>query len=418
MKDLFEFGPGRADDVAPGDRGRRKEILGGKGAGLAEMCRMGLPVPPGFTLATTVCPRFYASGKKVPKSVMADVRKAVARLESELGRGFGSAERPLLVSVRSGAAVSMPGMMDTVLNLGLTARGVEGLAKMSGSRRFALDARRRFIQMFGNVVSGCDGEAFEHVLSSAKRAAGVDADVGLDEEALAGVVEGFLEVYRKQTGHAFPEDPWDQLERSITSVFGSWESDRAVKYRKIHAIAGLVGTAVNVQAMVFGNLGPTSGTGVAFTRDPSTGRNVFYGEFLMNAQGEDVVAGIRTPEPIEGLAAKSPKAWAELVKIRGLLERHNRDIQDLEFTIEDGRLYMLQTRRGKRTAAAAVQIAFDMVTEGLISKEEAVSRIEPVQVDQLQVVRRELQGATFFSAIDHMKSTLSSCAKYGSFGER
>jgi len=383
MKDLFEFGPGRADDVAKADRGRRKEILGGKGAGLAEMCRLGLPVPPGFTLATTVCPRFYKSGKRIPKEVMADVRKAVARLESELGRGFGSAERPLLVSVRSGAAVSMPGMMDTVLNLGLTARCVDGLAKLSGSRRFALDARRRFVQMFGDVVSGCDHDAFEHVLAAAKRAAGVDADVGLDEHALEGVVAGFLEVYLEQTGHAFPEDPWDQLERAIAAVFGSWESDRAVKYRKIHAITGLIGTAVNVQAMVFGNLGATSGTGVAFTRDPSTGRNVFYGEFLMNAQGEDVVAGIRTPEAIAGLEAKSPKAYAELLRIRALLERHTRDIQDIEFTIEDGRLFMLQTRRGKRTAAAAVQVAFDMVREGLISKEEAVTRIEPVQVDQL-----------------------------------
>ena len=378
MKAIYEFGPGRAE----GD-GTAKETLGGKGAGLAEMCRLGLPVPPGFTIATTVCPRFYKAGRRVPKDVMAGVRKAVARLEKELSRGFGDPARPLLVSVRSGAAVSMPGMMDTVLNLGLSARCVDGLATQSGDRRFALDARRRFIQMYGDVVAGVDHDAFEEVLSAAKREAGTTQDTGLDADALERVVARYLEVFKAHTSRDFPEDPWAQLEGAVEAVFNSWESERAVKYRRIHGIKGLVGTAVNVQAMVFGNLGARSGTGVAFTRDPSTGENVFYGEFLMNAQGEDVVAGIRTPEPIADLAKHEPAAFAELVRVRGLLERHYRDVQDLEFTIEQGRLYMLQTRRGKRTAAAAVKIAHDMAKSGLITRAEAVSRVEPVQVDQL-----------------------------------
>ncbi len=378
MKVIFEFGPGRAEGFAEG-----KQVLGGKGLGLAEMCQAGLPVPPGFTIPTTVCPRFYASGKKIPKEVMAGARKAIAKLEKELGRGFGHADRPLLVSVRSGAAVSMPGMMDTVLNLGLSAASVDGLAKLSGSRRFALDSRRRFIQMFGDVVCGVPSDGFEHVLADERSLAGVRTDAELDEKSLASVVKRYLEIFRKHTGSAFPEDPYDQLEKAIAAVFGSWESERAVKYRKINGITGLVGTAVNVQAMVFGNLGATSGTGVAFTRDPSTGENVFYGEFLMNAQGEDVVAGIRTPEPIEDLEKRSPLAYAELLRIRTALETTYRDMQDIEFTIEDGKLYMLQTRRGKRTAAAAVRAAFEMVRDGLITKEEAVSRIEPAQVDQL-----------------------------------
>jgi pyruvate, orthophosphate dikinase len=378
MKEIFEFGPGRAD----GD-GTMKTVLGGKGAGLAEMCRLGLPVPPGFTIATTVCPRFYKAGKRVPKDILAGARASIARIEAELGRGFGNAERPLLVSVRSGAADSMPGMMDTVLNLGLTAAATEGIAAMTGNRRFALDARRRFLQMFGDVVSGVPRAKFEDVLSAAKTDAGVSLDTGLNEHALECVVADFLDVYRDGTGHEFPDDPWKQLEAAITAVFDSWEGERAVKYRKIHGITGLAGTAVNVQAMVFGNLGETSGTGVAFTRSPSTGEDSFYGEFLMNAQGEDVVAGIRTPAKINELAQLQPKAYEELSSYRKLLERHYRDVQDMEFTIEAGRLYMLQTRRGKRTAAAAVKAAFDMVREGLISKEEAVLRIEPAQVDQL-----------------------------------
>src|SRR5262245_24593126 len=378
MKEVYEFGPGRADG-----RGDMKDLLGGKGAGLAEMCRLGLPVPPGFTIPTTVCPRWYASGREVPRSVMAAARRAVARLEKELGRGFGDPLRPLLVSVRSGAAVSTPGMMDTVLNLGLTGAAVEGLAAMSGSRRFALDARRRFVQMFGDVVAGVPHAAFEEVLTEARHEAGVKTDSALSQEALEGVVARYLEVYRAHAKEDFPDDPWLQLERSIGAVFGSWESERAVTYRRIHKITGLRGTAVTVQAMVFGNRGPRSGTGVAFTRDPSTGENVFYGEFLMNAQGEDVVAGIRTPEPLSALAAASPTANDELVRIRALLETHYRDAQDLEFTIEEGRLYMLQTRRAKRTTAAAVRIAHDLAQEGRLTREEAVSRIQPEEVDRL-----------------------------------
>jgi pyruvate,orthophosphate dikinase len=381
LKTIYEFGPGRADGT--GDMGDMKDVLGGKGAGLADMCRKKLPVPPGFTIATTVCPRYYAAGKRLPKDVAAGAKKAIARIEKEQNRGFGDPARPLLVSVRSGAAVSMPGMMDTVLNLGLSAACVDGLAKMSGSRRFALDARRRFLQMFGDVVAGVDHDRFEHALAEAKAEARVASDSDLPEPALEQLVARYLSVYRDATGEDFPEDPYVQLDRAVGAVFGSWESDRAVKYRKIHGITGLRGTAVTVQAMVFGNLGPTSGTGVAFTRDPSTGENRFYGEFLMNAQGEDVVAGIRTPESIEKLAEASPAAHERLLEIRDLLERSYRDMQDIEFTIEDGRLFMLQTRRGKRTTAAAVRVAFDMANEGLISREEAVARISPSEVDRL-----------------------------------
>jgi pyruvate,orthophosphate dikinase len=378
MKEVFEFGPGRADGT-----GAMKDVLGGKGAGLAEMCRLGLPVPPGFTIATTVCPRFTAAGGRVPRSTMTASRRAMARLEAELGRGFGDPERPLLVSVRSGAAISMPGMMDTVLNLGLTAAAVEGLARASGDRRFALDARRRFVQMFGGVVAGVPHDAFEEVLTEAKHDAGVRADTALSAEALEKVVARQLEVYRAHAKADFPDDPWEQLERAIGAVFGSWESDRARTYRRIHKITGLRGTAVTVQAMVFGNRGPRSGTGVAFTRDPSTGEDVFYGEYLMNAQGEDVVAGIRTPEPLETLSQASPAAYAELLRVRALLEGHYRDAQDIEFTIEEERLYLLQTRRAKRTTAASVRIAHDLAREGRISREEAVSRIQPEEVDRL-----------------------------------
>jgi pyruvate,orthophosphate dikinase len=379
MKTIFEFGAGRAEAPTKDP----KDVLGGKGAGLADMCRKGLPVPPGFTIATTVCPLYYARGKRVPREVMAGVRKGIASVEKDLGRGFGDPAKPLLVSVRSGAAVSMPGMMDTVLNLGLTAACVDGLAAMSGSRRFALDARRRFVQMFGDVVASVSHDAFERVLREARATAGARTDADLPEAALEAVVARYLEVYRDGAGEPFPEDPWVQLERSIGAVFGSWESERAVKYRKIHGITGLRGTAVTVQAMVFGNLGPTSGTGVAFTRDPSTGENRFYGEYLMNAQGEDVVAGIRTPEDLATLEKRSPEVYARLAGIRDTLERGYRDMQDLEFTIEDGRLYMLQTRRGKRTAAASVRIAVEMAEEGLVSREEAVSRVTPAEVDRL-----------------------------------
>jgi pyruvate, orthophosphate dikinase len=360
-----------------------KELLGGKGANLAEMCRMGLPVPPGFTIATSVCERYTTNGGRVPADVEAGVRAAMARLEQQTGKRFGDPARPLLVSVRSGAAISMPGMMDTVLNLGLTAAATEGLAKLTGNRRFALDARRRFIQMFGNVVEGLGLERFETILHDEVAKAGVEEDKDLDASALERVVSRYLEAFRAAAGHDLPDDPHAQLMRSIDAVFGSWMGNRAVEYRRIHKITGLLGTAVNVQSMVFGNLGETSGTGVCFTRDPSTGENVFYGEFLMNAQGEDVVAGIRTPLPLAGLAKASPKAWTQLVKVRTLLERHYRQMQDIEFTIEEGRLFILQTRTGKCTAKAAVKIAVDLAREKLISKETAVQRVSPEQIDRL-----------------------------------
>ena len=375
---IWHFGPGKAD----GHAGLR-EVLGGKGANLAEMCRIGLPVPPGFTIATTVCGRYTEHRGRLPQDVVDGVRKAIARLEQETGKRFGDPERPLLVSVRSGAALSMPGMMDTVLNLGLTADATEGMARLTGNRRFAMDARRRFIQMFSNVVEGFDLRKFEKILHEEQITQGVATDSELDAEALGRVVKRYLALYKRLAKRAFPDDPYEQLERSISAVFGSWMGNRAVEYRKIHKIEGLLGTAVNVQTMVFGNLGPESGTGVCFTRDPSTGENVFYGEFLMNAQGEDVVAGIRTPQDLAGLVDEQPKAYKQLERVRRLLERHYRDMQDIEFTIEEGTLYILQTRGGKRTAQAAVRIAVEMAQKRLITRQEAVGRIQPEELDRL-----------------------------------
>ncbi|MDJ0973061.1 MAG: pyruvate, phosphate dikinase [Planctomycetota bacterium] len=374
----WHFGPGGAEGSAA-----NRERLGGKGANLAEMCRIGLPVPPGFTIETSVCGRYDRAKGRLPKDVREAVRRAIRRLEDETGKGFGDAERPLLVSVRSGAAVSMPGMMDTVLNLGLNEAAMEGLATLSGNRRFALDARRRFIQMFANVVEGVSLAPFENILDRAKARLRVFDDVDLDADTLEGVVKEYLEVYERETGRTFPEDPTEHLERSIGAVFASWHGNRAIEYRKIHGITGLVGTAVNVQAMVYGNLGDTSGTGVCFTRDPSTGEDVFYGEYLMNAQGEDVVAGIRTPKELSTLAEANPKVYRQLEKVRRTLERHYKDMQDIEFTIEEGVLYVLQTRVGKRTAKAAVKTAVDMVRQRIIRREEAVARIEPDELDRL-----------------------------------
>jgi len=375
---IWHFGPGAAE----GDAGM-KAILGGKGANLAEMCRIGLPVPAGFTIATTVCDRYNRGGRALPEDVVTGVRKAIARLERESGKGFGDPHRPLLVSVRSGAALSMPGMMDTVLNLGLNDAAMEGLARLTGNRRFALDARRRFVQMFANVVEGLKLAPFEAVLEAAQESAGVESDSDLDADALQGVVDQYLKLFQKLAGRPFPNDPEEQLLRSISAVFGSWQGKRAVEYRRIHKIEGLLGTAVNVQTMVFGNLGPTSGTGVCFTRDPATGENVFYGEYLMNAQGEDVVAGIRTPQDLAGLAKESPAAYRQLEKVRLLLEKHYHDMQDIEFTIEEGTLYILQTRTGKRTARAAVRVAVEMAGKRLIPREEAVLRVLPEQLDRL-----------------------------------
>ncbi|MHC4940603.1 MAG: pyruvate, phosphate dikinase [Planctomycetota bacterium] len=371
---VFNFGNGTADGDAT-----RRALLGGKGANLAEMTRLGLPVPPGFTIATAVCQAFYDEGGKVPDPVKAEIDAAIAKLEAAMGRGFGSASAPLLVSVRSGAAVSMPGMMDTVLNLGLNDATIEGL----GNRRFALDAYRRLINMFGDVVMGCDHHRFETALGDVKAKRGAVLDTDLDEEGLLEVVERYRQVYTDHVGRDFPQDPREQLMLAIEAVFRSWNAARAVKYREIHGITGLIGTAVNVQAMVFGNLGDTSGTGVCFTRDPSTGENVFYGEYLVNAQGEDVVAGIRTPEPISRLADDMPEVYKELIENKDRLEQHYTDMQDLEFTVQDGTLYMLQTRTGKRTAGASVRIAVEMAREGLIDEKTALTRVDPAQLDQL-----------------------------------
>ncbi len=375
---VYFFERGDADGDA-----KQKALLGGKGANLAEMCRLGLPVPPGFTIATTVCAEFYACGGKVPPAVEAEIEANIARLERSRGRRFGDPDAPLFVSVRSGAAASMPGMMDTVLNLGLNDATLEGLAKGSGNRRFALDAFRRLLQMFGDVVMGVPHHLFEDALGEIKGARGAILDTELDAEGLGEVVREFRRIYRTHVGGDFPEEPREQLRRAIEAVFHSWNAERAVRYRQIHAIQGLIGTAVNVQAMVFGNLGATSGTGVCFTRDPSTGENVFYGEYLVNAQGEDVVAGIRTPEPIERLAGVMPEIHRQLLSIKDILERHYREVQDLEFTVEQGRLFMLQTRTGKRTAASAVRIAVEMVEEKLIDEETALRRVDPAQLDQL-----------------------------------
>jgi pyruvate,orthophosphate dikinase len=383
-KRVYSFGPSRAEGGA-GD----KNLLGGKGANLAEMCRLGLPVPPGFTISTEVCGHFYANGRAFPRGLEAEVERALAAIEREVGKRFGDAENPLLVSVRSGARVSMPGMMDTVLNLGLNDVTVEGLARRTANPRFAWDAYRRFVQMYGDVVLGIEGDAeddfdpFARALEDLKKKRGVAGDPELSADDLRELVGTFRGIVRAHTGHDFPSDPRAQLWGAIGAVFGSWENERAVAYRQINGIPGSWGTAVSVVAMVFGNLGQRSGTGVAFTRDPATGEKRFYGEFLMNAQGEDVVAGIRTPEPIERLAAHEPRAWKELLRIQARLERHFRDMQDLEFTIEDGRLWMLQCRNGKRTGFAAVRIATDLVRERRITKEEALLRVDPEALNQL-----------------------------------
>ena len=375
---IWHFEPGQADGRAD----MRPEI-GGKGANLAEMCRIGLPVPAGFTIGTGVSREFLASGREISPALERDIRAALRRLEKATGKGFGDPTRPLLVSVRSGAAVSMPGMMDTVLNLGLTAAAAEGLAQQSGNERFALDARRRFIQMYSDVVEGIPHEHFEQVLDRAMRRAGVDSETELSAEHMGDVVEAFLTIYKRETRTRFPEDPVEQLLRTIAAVFNSWENDRAVEYRDIHGLPHDMGTAVTVQSMVFGNLGEDSGTGVCFTRDPSTGEDVFYGEYLMNAQGEDVVAGIRTPDPLDELESRHPRIYAQLAKVRRTLERHYKDMQDIEFTIEEGSLYILQTRSGKRTAAAGVRIAVEMSEKRLLSRGDALARVSAEDLDKL-----------------------------------
>ena len=360
-----------------------RNLLGGKGANLAEMTNLGLPIPPGFTVTTAACTDYYNHGRSISEEIQTQIFDALALLEEKLGKKFGDTENPLLVSVRSGARASMPGMMDTILNLGLTDISVEGFAKRTGNPRFAYDSYRRFIQMFSDVVMEVPKSLFERVIDEIKEDRKVHFDTELTAEDLKEVIRRFKEIYKEKMGEEFPQEPRVQLMEAVKAVFRSWDNERAIVYRRMNDIPGDWGTAVNVQSMVFGNMGNTSGTGVAFTRNPSTGAKGIYGEYLINAQGEDVVAGIRTPQPITRLEEDLPECYEEFLKIANRLEEHYRDMQDMEFTIEDGKLYFLQTRNGKRTAQAALQIACDLVDEGMITPQEAVSRIEAKSLDQL-----------------------------------
>ena len=375
---IYAWGEGAAEGNA-----QMRDLLGGKGAGLAEMTIAGLPTPPGFTITTEACNDYFAAGERLPDGLWDDVLEAVKEVERRTGKGFGDPANPLLVSVRSGAKFSMPGMMDTVLNLGLNERTLQGMIALTNNDRFGWDAYRRFIQMFGRIVMEVSGERFDHALDESKAKHGATQDTDLDAAALKDLVGEFKSIVKADTGRDFPDDPYEQLDLAIKAVFASWFGKRARDYRKNQHIADDLGTAVNVVTMVFGNMGDDSGTGVAFTRDPNTGEKVLFGEYLTNAQGEDVVAGIRTAPKIAQMQTDMPEVYAEFQRIGQQLESHYRDVQDLEFTIERGRLYMLQTRSAKRTAAAAVRIAADMVDEGTITKEEAISRIEPAHVDQL-----------------------------------
>lgn len=377
-KYVYLFADGQAEGT-----GKMKDLLGGKGAGLAEMTNAGLPVPPGFTITTEACTAYYSSGEKFPDGMWEEALNALAKVEHATGKKFGGAENPLLVSVRSGAKFSMPGMMDTVLNLGLNDETRVALAKLTGNERFSYDAYRRFIQLFGKIVLGIDSEKFEHKFDEHKKRLGVTEDTHVPAEALAALIEDYKAIVKKETGKAFPTDPLEQLKYAIKAVFASWNGRRAKDYRRINKIDDSLGTAVNVQTMVFGNMGEDSGTGVAFTRDVATGEKVLYGEYLQNAQGEDVVAGIRTPKKIAQLHAEMPEMYDQFAELANKLERHYKDVQDMEFTIERGKLYMLQTRNAKRTGAAAVRIAVEMVEEGLIDRATAVQRVEPAQLDQL-----------------------------------
>ena len=360
-----------------------RALLGGKGANLAEMTNIGLPVPFGFTITTDVCRKYTEDGGVLAQEVIDEVWEHIAELEEVMGKKFGDNENPLLVSVRSGAPISMPGMMDTILNLGLNDIAVEGLAKKTGNDRFAYDSYRRFMQMFGDVVLEIKKSNFDEVFENQKKKAGAEFDVQLTTDDLKEVIEGYKEVVKRELGRDFPQEPKDQLLEAIKAVFRSWNNDRAILYRKMYGISDSLGTAVNVQSMVFGNSGNDSGTGVAFTRNPANGENKLFGEFLVNAQGEDVVAGIRTPQPISEMADAFPEVYAQFEKIANTLENHYKDMQDMEFTVEDRKLFMLQTRKGKRTAAAAVKVAVDLVKEGLIDKDTAVMRVEPDQINQL-----------------------------------
>jgi pyruvate,orthophosphate dikinase len=377
-KYVYSFGGGKAEGKSD-----MKELLGGKGANLAEMSSIGIPVPPGFTITTEVCHDYYAADQKLPEAVRPQVEAALAEVEKLSGKKFGDPKDPLLVSVRSGAALSMPGMMNTILNLGLTDASVEGLAAKTGNPRFAYDGYRRLIDMFGSTAMGVDHEHFEHELTKLKEEKKVKLDTDLSADDLKELVKRYEAVYTKHVGEEFPQDPKDQLWKAIMAVFNSWMGNKAVQYRRIERITGLKGTAVNVQAMVFGNTGQDSGTGVAFTRDPNTGEDVFYGDYLINAQGEDVVAGIRTPEPISKLHEEMPKVYEQLMGIREKLEQHYKEMQDVEFTVEKGTLYMLQTRTGKRTGSAAVRIAVEMEKEKLIDRKTALKRVNADSLNHL-----------------------------------
>ena len=378
QKTIYFFGSNKAEGSS-----KMKDLLGGKGANLAEMVNSGIPVPPGFTITTKVCNYFSKNNGKMPTGFDREYKEAIAKMEKATGKKFGSLNNPLLVSVRSGAKFSMPGMMDTILNLGLNDKTVEALTKKSGNRRFALDAYRRFIQMFADIVLGIEKALFEEILDTSKKQTKVKLDTELSEDDLELVIKKYKALVKKESGKNFPDDPMTQLSMARDAVFLSWNNPRAVTYRRLNKIADNLGTAVNIQAMVFGNMGEDCATGVGFTRNPSTGVREFYGEYLTNAQGEDVVAGIRTPKPIKELSKEMPGVYRELKTITDRLEKHYRDVQDFEFTIEQGKLYMLQTRTGKRTAHAAVRIAVDMVREKMITKEEAIMRVEPESLNQL-----------------------------------
>ncbi|MBV9764048.1 MAG: pyruvate, phosphate dikinase [Acidobacteriaceae bacterium] len=377
-KYVYSFGGGKADG-----NGKMRDVLGGKGAGLAEMSKAGVPVPPGFTISTEVCNLFFENGNQVPPEVDRQIHDALQKLEKQIGKKLGTGDDPLLVSVRSGAKFSMPGMMNTILNLGLNDESTEALARKTGNPRFAYDCYRRFIQMFGEVALHINMEKFDHIFDTRKAKVKAKLDTDLTAEDLQFIIAEYKKLVTKETGREFPQDPHEQLTLSRDAVFNSWNTPKAIYYRRMEKIPDSIGTAANVQAMVFGNMGDNSGTGVGFTRNPSTGEKTFYGEFLVNAQGEDVVAGIRTPQPIAELEQVMPEAYKQLREITANLEKHYRDVQDFEFTIEEGNLYMLQTRNGKRTGPAAVRAAVDMVEEGLISKREAVQRVAPNQLDQL-----------------------------------
>ena len=360
-----------------------KSLLGGKGANLAEMTKIGLPVPPGFTITTQACNDYYENNKTIKQEIIDQIEEKLSSLEKDLNKQLGSEENPLLVSVRSGAVISMPGMMDTILNLGLNDKTVIALAKATNNERFAYDSYRRFIQMFSDVAMEVPKYKFENVLDNYKEENNFKFDTDLTCEHLKSIVEEYKAIYKKEVGEDFPQDPKKQLMLAVEAVFKSWNNPRAIVYRRLNDIDNNLGTAVNIQSMVFGNMGDTSGTGVAFTRDPATGENKLLGEYLINAQGEDVVAGIRTPQPIDTLKEVMPEIYKQFIDTVKTLEHHYKDMQDVEFTIENGRLFFLQTRNGKRTAASAINVAVDLVEEGLITKEEAIMRIEPKQLDQL-----------------------------------